>query len=298
MCTRPTAWKEPSGFATSDSSGTTSGPNGGLLTEPKHPAFLSLPLVTLLPPGKLKKGQKFPFKHTFTLFENYTPIAVAGAVSVEDVVGPLVFLKGDFRLQKARTQGKDGRFYQITRGQLAFTSQFDLTHGVLREALVRYDYTFDTRIQLAQLYTGSSVKQERNVKVTLPHTYRFEGTIARQDMQGLIDAWIDETRDRVLQDWGGAFAEGHNYALKSAYDALYVLALLHAKVPKKSEVIQKAMARIRETPLNATYSAALVLMVLEAINTPTMELMDPKAYLDKPADRNLSRDDQRLAEKP
>jgi hypothetical protein len=272
-------------------------PGGRLRSEPKHPAFLSLALVTLLPPGKPRKGAKFSFTHTFTSFEAYTPVKVAGWIRVEDVVGPLLFLQGSFKLLKVRAHGKDPRFYQITRGRLAFSSQFDTGNGVLREAAVKkYEYTYDMRVGLATLYTRQGVKQERGVEASLPHLYMLEGVIAKKEMQSRIDAWVDETAARLLEEWGGAVG-GEQYALKPGYDSLYVLALLHAKVPKKNEVIQKVAKRIREAPIRCTYTAALVLMALEALNTPTEELLHPEDYRDKPPVRNLSDDDRRQAER-
>jgi len=267
-----------------------------LRSEPGHPTLLSLPLVTLLPATRPKAGMKILHTHTYTHFEGYTPVKVAGQVKVVQAIGPLLFLEGKFKLLKVRAGGKDGRFYQITGGKLDFTSQFDTLNGWLKEAVVKYTYTYDTRVPLEGLYTGANLKQQRGVEVQLPHIYSFDGILEKSALQPLIDAWVEEKAEKILEEWAGD-DEGKNYALKTAYDSLYVLALLHAKVPKNHSVIQKVVKRIREKPIHSTYSAALLLMVLEAVNTSSEELVNPDAYRDKQPVRNLSDEDRRLVER-
>ena len=51
---------------------------------------------------------------------------------------------------------------------------------------MKFTYTYDVRVPLEQLYTGTALKQDRNVRVTLPHVYTLKGVVAKADMQALI----------------------------------------------------------------------------------------------------------------
>jgi len=204
-------------------------------------------------------------------------------------------MEGRFNLRKMGAQRHDPRYFQIQRGELTFRSEWDVPAGMLRSATVRYHYVYDWRTPLREYYTDRDLGCEQNVTVSLHHTYTLTGIVSRKDLPWLVDGWVDETRDRMIEKWKGEAAKRENFALRTGYDGLYVKALLHAQASKTHPAIQRAMERLRRGEIHSTYSAALLLMALEAYYTPVEELRNPGASGNEIAQRNPSEEDRRLA---
>lgn len=80
--------------------------------------------------------------------------------------------------------------------------------------------------------------------------------------------------------------------------AIGLLALLKGGVPKNDDVVQRALAELRQRPLIDTYSLGNAIMVLETLHAPPREVDDLLAgRIDRPRPRVLPPDDAKLVKR-